>query len=985
MADRFEPELPYGHFGLAEYDTHASEWRFTRSRPSQSPLRLLCVAQAPDKDPEDPSKATFGIVKKSARSLRYAQQIADLCNSLPGIHLPVELLPRYLALSESVQDASTYASANRGDLIAFSSLYSYISKRSVPVAVVAAGDNGNALRIIRTRMRRYHWEAPKESWLDMPALQGKETMWSSDAAPIQGLCISQSNERGRKTVLVRYLTSVYILKPEFSLSYGAGASLRLSTASSFHAHLMQWDSFADAAFNPWHSSQVGVINAEGLWGVIEVNNGVSKIICRDPRYDESQSTAAASRDGWARIAWIANVETLLVCTRSEILLFRVGEETGVLVQDVPLDMLASSPWIFDVRIFQERPAWFCVLTSTHLVLFQVSRSTLNPLPAKLKAKVRHFRNFEDLSLTMTLCEEEDREYSIFPCSYNVYTDLWQEALIALTSSTTSLNMTFRVLFTSDEAVMLEDPQQLPVAASHPHSSKTRRVLSLAIRTSTVQSLRAASPDDEHSTQASTRFYSFATLYSDMTISEALAISHQQETALDRQKITRPSFRLLRQDNRLRDVQDNFVVDSDSCDDTLPFRREPRPERCRRADARSKRDRYLKDFSGIARSLETTAPREVSQVLLDIAARATQLSADSPHAVRRLLDLAQQEVTTGDTEDAAGALERFREQMQDTVIKAADDDDKAAELRLVLERVPMLKAPIESEPQDDSLTSIYNRIVTTWISSLSPEISARTRVAKDHLARNVAAELMLSSLVVSTQRSTEVDNAESEEPSQGYKFELPMRGVPPTMGPFSSQLQSSQLPSSSALPTPSPTATPSVTTASSSGSIFAAPEVDRLRQYANFTKPAPAALPRALNNVLAHWELGTDIAAYDWLSISRRLARQDEEADEELSERDRLRMQKRAQRHLRRQRREAEASQALRLASSQVPELFSASQQSAAKAAESRRPPAAVATAANSLGAASSSQSIAPPVPASQPVPGRFAIRQPVKKKRKQGF
>jgi RNA polymerase I-specific transcription initiation factor RRN6 len=414
MADRFEPELPYGHFGLAEYDPHNSQWRFTRSYPSQSPLGLLCVAQSPDSSIDCPSTASSGVVNKPVRSQRYAKQISDLRESLPGVHLPAELLPSYLRLSESVQDAVTRSPAARGDLIAFSSLYSSVSKRSVPVALVAGGENGNALRLIHMRMRRYEWRTPEESWLDVPAVQGKETMWRSDGAPIQGVCFSQTqgSERRRKRILARCLTSIHVLRPVISLDHGGVASMGLPVISSFHAHLMQWSSFADAAFNPWHSSQVGVINTKGFWSVVEVNDGISSIICRDPRGDESHRTFAPTQDGWTRIGWITDAENLLVCTRSKVLIFRVGEETGVLVQDVLLGMPASSPWVFDVRILQKRPAWFCALTSTHLTLFQVSRSRLESQPAKLMARVRHFRNLEDLSLTMTLCEEEDREFLI---------------------------------------------------------------------------------------------------------------------------------------------------------------------------------------------------------------------------------------------------------------------------------------------------------------------------------------------------------------------------------------------------------------------------------------------------------------------------------------------------------------------------------------------------------------------------------------------
>lgn len=189
---------------------------------------------------------------------------------------------------------------------------------------------------------------------------------------------------------------------------------------------------------------------------------------------------------------------------------------------------------------------------------------------------------------------------------------------------------------------------------------------------------------------------------------------------------------------------------------------------------------------------------------------------------------------------------------------------------------------------------------------------------------------------------------------------------------SSQVQYSQR---SILPTPSPSATPSITTASSGTSVFA-PEVSRLARITSFSKPAPSALPRSLRNVLAHWPPDEDPDNYDWVKTSRRIRHADEAFEDEagMTEKERLRLQRRAERHIRRQRKEAAASQAAQIASSQAPEIAISASQPRGDKVESQP-----------VGLAASSQIQDRGVPsASQMVPGRFGGR-PAKKKRKQGF
>jgi RNA polymerase I-specific transcription initiation factor RRN6 len=100
-----------------------------------------------------------------------------------------------------------------------------------------------------------------------------------------------------------------------------------------------------------------------------------------------------------------------------------------------------------------------------------------------------------------------------------------------------------------------------------------------------------------------------------------------------------------------------------------------------------------------------------------------------------------------------------------------------------------------------------------------------------------------------------------------------------------------------------------------------------------------------------------------------------EADNDLTEKERAQMQKRALRHIKRQRKEAAASQAQQLASSQAPAILTASQPERASTMGSARNLVIGSSQSNGMGVAA----------ASQVMPGRFGGKPPPRKKRKSGF
>lgn len=344
--------------------------------------------------------------------------------------------------------------------------------------------------------------------------------------------------------------------------------------------------------------------------------------------------------------------------------------------------------------------------------------------------------------------------------------------------------------------------------------------------------------------------------------------------------------------------------------------------------------------------------------------------------RTMMDQDHREVTIEDIEESSLRLEGLVATESD---KPAPDDEMADDTeipRLILRRLNVL-AGLEGTDREEvaTIASIYSGMARTWLTSLPPRTPETSRLAKAQLVRSAAAQVALAALVVRAEQSEEPPAPEvrSSEP-----WELPLRsgpaasGVPATVFHDARSQPQSQ---ASVLPTPLTSATPSLNTTSGHAFTFAAPEVSRLSKYTSFSKPAPSALPRSLNNVLSHWTVGTSLADYDWLSTSRRLSQRDEEYDEEMTEKERARLQRRAERHIRRQRKEAAASQAAQLASSQAPEIISASQPQHISNAESQP-----------QGAAGSSQNYGFGMPStSQVVPGRFGGRPPARKKRKQGF
>jgi RNA polymerase I-specific transcription initiation factor RRN6 len=418
---------------------------------------------------------------------------------------------------------------------------------------------------------------------------------------------------------------------------------------------------------------------------------------------------------------------------------------------------------------------------------------------------------------------------------------------------------------------------------------------------------------------------------------------------------------------------NFIVDDATIEieEELSRRREPVARRRRKPKIQLPPTERTIDLERVTSLLQQPVDGTQSlEEVLESITRHIRDSSSGDHGSRTLHGFSDAELTVGDIHAGMGALESLSRRTLDRSLSpiADDGEHEHTPLQTLMARLVSVPATLglSTDVSGRDLSAAYDEIFLKWITSLPADIPGRVRLAKAKLASAVAADLILACSVLQLK-----EPADKETKPDGPNLELldEMSQEPSSSLPTFSQ-------QASALPTPS--MTPSLITASSHPSSFAAPKLTRLGKYTTFSKPLPTILPRSLNNVLAHWKLGTHPSDYDWMSTSRNLTQKDDEEDEDLPERKRKRLQRRAERHIRRQRKEAAASEARQLASSQAPEIFSASQPMALQVES--QPSAAVAESsqmsrfAGGMGVANS-----------QVVAGRYGGRPPAKKKRKQGF
>ncbi|KAK0289387.1 hypothetical protein LTR35_002584 [Friedmanniomyces endolithicus] len=970
MADITGNDLPYGHLGHAVYDPDEQVWTFQRAPGAGVNLRALGDTRLVVQPVEDAEAFPSPHIKPLITSERHKKEIQDLFKRFPEVQLAAEILPPLLRVSEAVISATGRHDPLKGYLLGIGSIPSEVSHHTIVIAAYPSGSTGSDLQLAQVQLQKRGWDDTKDAWIGVPTFQGEGAIWKGEGAAIQQIVFGHAIEGSDAVLAARMLTRTLIFRPNVrsrglpALKVAANPCFEVSIASTGRIP------HADIAFNPWFTRQFGIVDQAGRWSVWELEGRLTisgRLLNYSLEQDSTSRPAKPVDDGWARIAWVCSPTVVAVCTRRQLDMFNgIGSD----VKQPPDVLSLQSPdtsWHLAMVQVPSHPAHLAVLTSTHLTLYHVKEGRRDSIEAKTVLRMRHYRNSEDTTLSLAAFALKD----------------W--TLIALHSRVEPVINLYRLRVAEDGGVHVSMPAVLALPSSIAGLGDVPSIAGMHLANTSFGSRGLQSKRNTASLNhdRGVSFVSLTLLTKDLALHEVLYVSTPARTPYS--DVAPPTWEAKIAAKAPTKPKKGFVVDDDdddevedgSSDGNVASRAPISSYQQRRLSIAPDRTstQWTVNLELAARAVLDNAGQE-TVTMHDVMDSAVGYLRDSNTAGGvswlTLHDLVEGDISPLDIETCAAELARLKgvesaphEALQDD---AADSQSAAA----------LTMRTLGSE-HSGTLTDLHSDMVGAWIMPLSPEVPKAVRLAKEHLVRQAAIEVALASRVLGTE-ANESDTQPTTQQNQQTQ-NLPVRAGPSSIHqPGSSSQATFQLPT---LPTPFPSATPSVTITSSYSTTLAAPELARLKRYISFSRPiAPSTLPHSLANVLAHWLPGSDTAAYDWRTTSRRLGEQDVEADEQMTEADRARAQRRAARHLRRQRREAVASEAATMAGSQALEIVRVGQPLGLQGVRggSQREVGGREGSSQGLGVGDVGTGAA-----SQVVPGRFGGRPPARKKRKQGF
>lgn len=265
-----------------------------------------------------------------------------------------------------------------------------------------------------------------------------KTEWSTQGAQIRQICFSHSaadDEIDGSWMAARLSESTAVFEPLYQndpvplhLHHDDPAMLTLPMRTSrldanpvVEVLSASTGGFphASVAFNPWYPKQMAIVDTRGNWSLWEIKsrhkgrkgNGIAIPGHRGSLPSVEKDGACRVRhDGWGSVQWIADFATILVADRRCVMVFRM-EGDVVRCRPVELKLGRQSEWILEVRRSTQNTDQFFVLTTTRLLLFDMSTASEDDegsrLPLQHSLAWRHFRDGEDTTLQLSeLCMRE---------------------------------------------------------------------------------------------------------------------------------------------------------------------------------------------------------------------------------------------------------------------------------------------------------------------------------------------------------------------------------------------------------------------------------------------------------------------------------------------------------------------------------------------------------------------------------------------------
>ncbi|KAF2828974.1 hypothetical protein CC86DRAFT_403628 [Ophiobolus disseminans] len=904
MAETSLSHLNHGHAGAPTFDLETREWSFGRQFATTK-FKQIGIREDGNLTTTEvvPSPVQLPSAAISTRLTDAKANAKRLLQDYPELSPATDLLPHLAVTSTAILSTTATYDPLIGNL--FSTGYitytyegthetrSHIWENPRRVAATVTGEAGSILRLSFLYKEVHGWSDDKKVRIRGDTLRETETgFWNEEAAPIQQVCFAQSQDRSQ-LLAVRLLTKTVIFRPIYAQRFRPAVhspyyDLPFSLIDLHPIITLSIDQsgdtpHADVTFNPDFQFQFAVVDQSQGWSVWDIDNKR-----KSDGYNIScmvQGTIAddadlSGEDGWARILWVGDVNTIIVCNRR---LFSVISIKGSTFKRLPCPALfseKSSDWFLDVQRHPSQRGRVFVLTSTTLSLLAVTTSnesvdtTVVGVGARVLLSWRHYRDPEDFTLRISVQMIDEDNVSVLLLTrldtlMQVYT--FSDSSSDPTAPVSSANATRLELAFDGKA----HPIQTILEPLHFQGDVASMSESLG-RSYFAQGLR---------------FYKAFVLCSDLSIHEAVVYCTTRSHGVDDiawSRAYQPN-KSVRTIGNIQEMDDFLESDAiEVMENPMPklasqtpqwVQRGP-PEAHRVADHTSLYDALIQN--GATTVDIPLVASQVKQLLV-----ATQDMSQLP--LGTLNEFAGIPITVSDVDEASSLFHDL------TTLE--DQNDLVRIRRIASAHV------LKLGDEELSMSGIYDNVLQNWIGSLPSGVPLRARQRKERLARRVAAEIMLASTRIQ-QRTIQAPVTAEPGPSQYSGIGLPI-------------LSSQPLPSSSAGPTPwmssQPILTPSSSQSQSQSTLPTLPlPVDplaRLKKHLMFEddeqSPPQTTMPPSVTQLLSHWQPGTDPRTYDWEAVERadRTDNLDEKSQQQLEK-----ARKRKERRERKQQRENELAQ-----------------------------------------------------------------------------
>ncbi|OCL12444.1 hypothetical protein AOQ84DRAFT_437008 [Glonium stellatum] len=974
MAEFSVNDLNFGHFGEAVYHPESQEWLFSRKPGRRRVLQVLGPFKAsipPSIRSEHPLSLD---IKRPTHVFQTRTQ--SLVRSNPEIVPAFELLTPLARVSAAIiSQVSNYDPVN-GDLLAYGRAADVDNKRGkgrVRVAAIAAGEGREVLRLIQIREGRQGWREDRSVWLEVPTLDGESGWWVGDGAPIRQLCFAYSDDRAT-FLAVRMPTKTVIFRPLYHSSPVAPPNLppyqlppsRLNPYPVLSISIDQTGGVphADVAFNPWYQRQVAFIDQEGAWSIWDIAGQQRKrlgytaecfktgtlVPLKPEPEDQVPKGAPDHEDGWARILWVGDVNTIVACSRRQLALFdlRGGIGKTTRLKCPTLDMPRTANWILDTKRSPQNHHQFFVLTSSHLFLLEVQCLDNEDDDSEEKAGAnvilswRHFRGIEDITLQLTMVGEGE-----------------EEILLMLYSRVNTLITTFRFFQSIEEPLQsasISDPTELRLPESLFNAAKAPEIIS-ALSLERIQfnedyRFQGHGPGPGSSYMNNDiRFYGLTIALGDLSTHEVLLYSLNPELEAHRNSpsnqvtVEIPSWHKKGSNaqytyrSTAKVTGNSFIVPDGAIDepgnDTLGAQLLSKPLQYPKllySKPKMKRDGdnspwavdnafSYQEITNLGANEEKGLENaeEVVSVCERINNKLNEEAAAQDEPLNTLFDFARSFIKVTDIDEASLILQELLQ----APLRTLDADIPSFEIKKIASTSYLRLIGLEKN--DFSIATVFEDILRTLIAPLPRNIPREMRKVEEKLARRIAAESLLASFRVRFHETDMriISPEMQQETSQSSSIALPVRssekGKERESSVFSEPSSSHYSTSSQAVPSlPTPETTPSLISGSSftsfSSGLSDGP-INRLKQHIHMSKP-PSPQNHPGYQLLMHWQrhLNQDPKTYDWEATTRAIQEESDAEGDGLSTSRRARLQRRAERHLKRQRRETAAAAAATSAS-----------------------------------------------------------------------